>query len=217
MITHHEDSLKIPKEDLDTTNVDSLEIPQEYFGQTIIKDTKRADIILLAALVVLISAFTPLNIAVSNLLNGIFSSGLNPVGAGFLLALASAGLACVAIKVDTAETYKRNKDFKDRIDKEYIRWYFTSLIPFLENKYDIKYNEGSSNAFALDGEWVKAKNGKMMKVKLHGVHWTSGTHIGPSLLSQSHPDLKFTHNGKVWLSEAVQAKELYFSPMEEAV
>lgn len=197
---------------------DLMEVTPKHFGQKIDPmTTKVPRVLYILSLLFGILGFIPqVRRTFRDSLNAFFpDAGLTSTNLGFILIGLAVVLVVIGVKYEIADEEKRRTDQKKRIRAAYVDWYFDKLIPFLETKYNVKFNESRSNVFAEDGEWVKAENGQMIRVKLGGINY-EWTQYEDGAMMQGCPDVVFTFNGEVWLSEAVADREINFTPMVPA-
>lgn len=201
-----------------THTEERMEVTEKHFGQKMTPSTaKLPTIIYSIGFGLAILFIPPVTGFVRDILNGmtangdVFSSG----GVALLNILLMITVFVIAYKFDNLDYDKREAELRKRIDKEYSKWYFHTLIPFLESKYNITFNENSSNVFRDEGEWAKAENGKMIRVKLGGIKHEFepfDEQIG-SLFPRGGHTMAFTFSGDVWLSEALESREINYAPM----
>ena len=193
---------------------DLLEVTPKHFGQKIEPmTTKFPKVMYFLSLGLGIMSFVPLiQRPIRDVLNANFEQNFSSGGVCFLMLCLAVAVFTIGIKYEFADERKRREKLKQRIRVAYSNWYLDTLIPFLEGKYNIKFNEERSNVFAEEGEWAKAENGSMIRVKLGGVtrEWTQ---YDDGSMMEGYPDVQFTFGGEVWLSEATHDREINFDRM----
>lgn len=193
-----------------TYNEERLEVTPKHFGQKLDPQTTKIPnrLYLLALGFIVLAFIVPLLRVIRDWFNSLTADEpFSTLGVSFIFFAIAIVLAFIGVKLDFADDEKRLTKLGKDIDRAYSIWYFTKLIPFLEEKYNVKFNEGSSNVFRDEGEWARTENGKMIKVIVGGVRNEHAPYDEWNGY-RGHVDLVFTFSGDVWLSEVVSSREL---------
>lgn len=179
---------------------DQLEIPEPFFGH-------QAESIN-SAKVVILSSFSVLAIMFSiPSLRDILFDGVAGIIFISLLVLLTIAPVCIFTYLIRLEMVSAR--FNRKVNKSYDEWYLNTLIPFLDQKYDVTINRPTETKFckglfANHGELATTSQGKIIKVKLGGLEPYEGmvySDKNEKYVYVRATSLRTTLNGKIWLNK----------------
>lgn len=184
-----------------------MDIPEEFFGlkrEDFFVSRDRDNIFYAIGGLIILAGIATMFAVRENL---VFGSSVDGVGFGFILFGIGTLIMFVTSKVGSHFEKKSETEFVKAVDKKYAEWYYSELIPFLEKKYDLKFNAKGSAVFREGGENAKTADGRMIRVKVGGIEF-EGKSVAGYFMSRTIAVPKFTFNGEVWLTEVVSSREI---------